>query len=129
MNKLTIKNIHNTEGLNIEGICIDGEWIITPDTYEFLVYADGHKWMFKLFRNDIDVTLAGETNSKKRYQLELHATGSNIYTKYLGTNEIKIKRLFYKSIKALVDEHIDFVTKEILTKAFANTSVSHSINI
>lgn len=126
---LTIKNIHNTEGLNIEGICIDGEWIISPDAYEFLVYADGHKWMFKLDRRVLDITLAGETDSKKRYKLELHATADNTYTKYLGTNEIKIKRLFYKSIKGLVDEHVDFVTKEILTKAFAQTALSHSINI
>lgn len=126
--KLIIKNLHNTEGLNIEGVNI-GEWITSPDAYEFLVYADGHKWMFKLYRDDADVTLAGETQSKRRYKLELHATGGNIYTSYLATGEIKIKRLFYKSIKRLVDEHIDYVTKEILTKAFAQTSVSHSINI
>jgi hypothetical protein len=124
--RITIENLYKTEGLNIEGVNID-EWITSPDAYEFLVYADGHKWMFKLCRNSNDVTLAGETESKPRYKLELHATGTQCYTSYLGINEIKIKRLFYKSVKRLVNDHIDFVTKEILSKAFSATS--HSINI
>lgn len=128
MSKLTIKNLHNTEGLNIEGVCID-QWITNPDAYEFMAYVDGHKWLYKLWRDSIDVTLAGETTSKKRYRLELHAVGSRCYTRYLGTNEIKIKRLFYKSIKGLVDEHMEYVTNQILGKAFTQTSVSHSINI
>ena len=126
--RLTIENLYKTEGLNMEGVNID-EWITSPDAYEFLAYADGQKWMFKLDRRALDITMVGETDSKKRYKVELHATGGNIYTRYLGTNEIKIKRLFYKSVKGLVDEHLEFVTKEILTKAFAQTSVSHSINI
>lgn len=126
--RLTIENLYKTEGLNIEGVNID-EWITSPDAYEFLAYADGHKWMFKLDRRALDVTMAGEVDSKKRYKIELHATGGSIYTRYLGINEIKIKRLFYKAVKGLVDEHIDFVTKEILTKAFAQTAVSNSINI
>lgn len=128
MPRLTIENLYKTEGLNIEGVNID-EWITSPDAYEFLAYADGHKWMFKLDRRALDITMVGETDSKKRYKIELHATGGSIYTRYLGINEIKIKRLFYKSVKGLVDEHMDFVTKHILTKAFAQTAVSHSINI
>jgi len=120
LSKLVIKNIHNTEGLNIEGISID-EWIIEDDNYQFLVYADGHKWMYKLWRHSIQV------EGKERYRLELHPTGDRCYTKYLGTNEIKIKRLFYKSIKGLLDEHIEYVTNEVLAKAM--TSISHSINI
>jgi hypothetical protein len=126
MNKLTIENLYKTEGINIEGVNID-EWMTLTDSYEFLAYANGHKWMFKLCRNSNDVTLVGETKSKPIYKLELHATGAQCYTMYLGTNEIKIKRLFYKSVRRLVDEHIDFVTKEILSKAF--TATSHSINI
>jgi len=120
LSKLVIKNIHNTEGLNIEGISID-EWIVEPDNYQFLVYADGHKWMYKLWRYGIEV------EGKERYRLELHATGGRCYMKDLGTNEIKIKRLFYKSIKGLLDEHIEYVTNEVLSKAM--TSVSHSLNI
>ena len=120
LSKLVIKNIHNTEGLNIEGISID-EWITEDDNYQFLVYADGHKWMYKLWRYGIEV------EGKERYRLELHATGGRCYMKDLGTNEIKIKRLFYKSIKGLLDEHIEYVTNEVLSKAM--TSVSHSLNI
>ena len=120
LSKLVIKNIHNTEGLNIEEISID-EWITEPDNYQFLAYATGHKWMFKLWRHSIQV------EGNERYRLELHATGGRCYTKYLGTNEIKIKRLFYKSIRGLVDEHIDYVTKQIVQQA--STSLSQSLNI
>jgi hypothetical protein len=120
LSKLLIKNIHNTEGLNIEGISID-EWIVEDDNYQFLAYADGHKWMYKLWRHGIEV------EGKERYRLELHATGGRCYTKYLGTNEIKIKRLFYKSIKGLLDEHIEWVTKQIVQQA--STSLSQSLNI
>jgi hypothetical protein len=120
LSKLLIKNIHNTEGLNIEGISID-EWITEPDNYQFLVYADGHKWMYKLWRHSIQV------EGNERYRLELHLSEGRCYTKYLGTNEIKIKRLFYKSIKALLAEHIDWVTNYIVQQA--STSLSHSLNI
>lgn len=120
LSKLLIKNIHNTEGLNIEGISID-EWITEPDNYQFLVYADGHKWMYKLWRHSIQV------EGNERYRLELHLSEGRCYTKYLGTNEIKIKRLFYKSIKGLLDEHIEWVTKQIVQQA--STSLSQSLNI
>ena len=117
---LIIRNIHNTEGLNIEGISID-EWIVEHDNYQFLVYADGHKWMYKLCRHNIQV------DGNIKYRLELHATGDKCYTDYLSTNEIKIKRLFYKSIKALLAEHIDWVTNYIVQQA--STSLSQSLNI
>jgi len=118
--KLVIKNINNANGLNIEGISTD-DWIAEYDTYQFLVYADGHKWMYKLWRHRIKV------EGEERYRLELHATVGRCYTKYLGINEIKTKRLFYKLIKELLDEHIDWVTNYLVRQASASLSQSLSI--
>jgi hypothetical protein len=111
LNKLFIKNIHNTRGLNIEGISID-DWIVTNETYQFFAYIDGHNWLCKLWRHSIKV------DDKELYRFELHSPGSRYYTKYLETDVIKTKRLFYKAIKELVAEHIDFVTDELVAKAF-----------
>lgn len=103
LGKLIIKNISNTDGLNIVGVSIT-EWLVDEDKYNFLAYAEGHKWIY---------TLGRMANPDGKYELTLHASLNTNLIKTLGVNEIKIKRLFYKSIKGLVDDHLDNVTQSL----------------
>ena len=123
MQKLTIKNLYKTEGINIFGVSID-EWLTIDDHYEFLVYANGHKWIYTLsrIRHHLDNT----------YKLTLNATADHTYSIHLGLNEIKVKRLFYMRVNELVEQHIEFVTNELILAALTiqgNTNISHSILI
>jgi hypothetical protein len=121
--KLTIKNLYKTEGINMFGISID-EWLTLDDHYEFLVYSNGHKWMYKLDRMPHHLD--------NKFKLTLNATANNIYTVHLGLNEIKVKRLFYMRVNELVEQHIEFVTNEIVSAALTRqgiTAISNSINI
>lgn len=97
MNKLSKLNIRNTNriiGINILGVSIS-DFIETPDTYEFLVHdASSTKWMFKLNRiSDRD----------GKFLLSL-IDGNDIYTEAITLGEVKIKRLFFMQISALVSK-------------------------
>ena len=122
-NKLTIKNLYKTEGINIVGVNIE-QWLTLDGHYEFLAYANGHKWMYTLSRipHHLD----------NKYKLTLNATVDHTYSIHLGTNEIKVKRLFYMRVNELVEQHIEFVTNELVSAALTKqgkTYTSHSINI
>jgi hypothetical protein len=123
MPKLTIKNLYKTEGINMFGVSID-EWLTLDDHYEFLVYSNGHKWMYKLNRipHHLD----------NKYKLTLNATADNTYTVHLSPNEIKVKRLFYMRINELLEQHIEWVTNEIVSATLTKqglTSISSSIKM
>jgi hypothetical protein len=93
---LTIKNLYKTEGIEHHGVSIT-EWLSQPDTYEFLSYSQGHKWMYSLSRI---------ANKDKKYELTLHAAAGVAVSKWLGINEISIQRLFYMRAGELVSEHL-----------------------
>jgi len=101
---LTIKNLYKTEGIEHHGVSIT-EWLAQPDTYEFLSYSQGHKWMYSLSRI---------ANKDKKYELTLHAAAGVAVSKWLGINEISIQRLFYMRAGELVSEHLENVMLEMM---------------
>ena len=95
MNKLSKLNIRNTDriiGINIMGVSIS-DFIKSDDRYDFLVHdVSSTKWMFKLNRiSDCD----------GKFLLSL-MDGNDIYSEAITLGEIKIKRLFFMQISALV---------------------------
>jgi len=109
---LTIKNLYKTEGIEHYGVSIT-EWLAQPDTYEFLSYSQGHKWMYSLSRIP---------NKNKKYELTLHAAAGVAVSKWISINEISIQRLFYMRAGELVNEHLANV---MLQMTFISSSLKN----
>lgn len=100
--KLHIKNTNKVIGLSMLGLSIS-DWLEFNDRYDFLVHdSAGVKWM---------LTLNRIADADGKYVLSLYNTG-DIFKVKIEAGEIKIKRLFYKSILSLTEK----VRENVLNK-------------
>jgi len=118
MNKLYIENLTNIEGLELHDISII-RTETDSDNYRF--FRSQPEQCFKLSRYPIKV------GGVLKYELRLSVLDTYHYVTNISIDIIQLKDSFFKSMKELFDEHIEYVTNTILSKALA--SVSHSINI